>query len=127
MKTDYIREAVELADGWSVQGESVADHAGWPAIEAADRYSCPLANLSQTILDALAAQLERQLMQIEDVWIVIDGGIGEVRVEKLGLAGAEITVLSRCDYDDGYSLIGAECRITAIVESGVLKATAPPQ
>ena len=64
--TDYIKRAVELADGWEYEQDdiepeciylSAADGTYWHL----DEESIPLTELPRILLDALAAQLVRQV------------------------------------------------------------------
>ena len=57
---DYIRKAVELADGWSISQKDIlttAHHGYFGNIEDIE------------ILDALAAQLVRQVDALDDPWV----------------------------------------------------------
>ena len=60
--TDYIRKAVELADGWHLNGTVFGTPNDGPDLD-------DIKNITQQDLDALAAQLVRQVDAIER-WIV---------------------------------------------------------
>ena len=102
---EYIRKAVELADGWS--GDSI------PALNLKLRWDHPQQAL---YLDALAAQLVRQVDALGDI----------VSVDIRGQSGGPEVIV--WDFRPGRSRIGVNHKgpdrtmntIKAIVDSGVL-------
>ena len=64
---DYIRKAVELADGWIVEADK--DNRVWVS---GPRFSGTIGALTQPDLDTLAAQLVRQVDATEHTVIVHD-------------------------------------------------------
>ena len=56
--TDYIKKAVELADGWELSLNGT-----WIECMAWSSLSCNTALIPQYVLDALAAQLVRQCLE----------------------------------------------------------------
>jgi len=65
---DYIRTAVELADGWEIIGNDVVFSDGWLAHEPRFlNYSLP-----EWAKDALAAQLVKQVDALDDFWVDSD-------------------------------------------------------
>lgn len=72
--TEYIRKAVELADGWSItiddQGEMTSFYAPmWlpkATIKEMSKLGVRFDKVSQQMLDALAAQLVRQVDALSD-------------------------------------------------------------
>jgi hypothetical protein len=64
--TDYIRKAVELADGWDLaEGQLTLPNGKFTYVTKND--------FPQYYLDALAAQLVRQVDALEGYWILHDG------------------------------------------------------
>lgn len=99
--TDLIKRAVELADGWSV-------HGGWGTTALQE-------HTNQKALDALAAQLVRQVDATDNYWVQSDD--------------EQVAVLPKwCDPDthdtpDAFFEEGPDRTmntIKAIVESGIL-------
>lgn len=91
---DYIREAVKLADGWN-------PHGGWGATVVQGRSN-------QKALDALAAQLVRQVDATNDYWVNIDNESSCVNFHS------GVNQCAACDDDRTMNTI------KAIVDSGVL-------
>lgn len=79
---DYIRKAVELADGWEYAGhDSIQDWIRGP------KYFQPLSQIDPWMIDALAAQLVRQVdalkpVDLRSIYIMIDG-FGSVAVHDM--------------------------------------------
>lgn len=111
MNPDRIRKAVELADGWSIEGELIKSHPGWPQIRTLEGYGCPLASPDRCILDALRCQLERQ---VESAGAFVHQYNGYVVIVKRG------------EKEDVYLATAkgpnrTENTINAILDSGVLE------
>lgn len=71
---DYIRKAVELADGWRLSSSIL-----W----GPDRLQAPVTN--QAMLDALAAHLVRQVDALDGLWVEIDNmGAGIYTINDWG-------------------------------------------
>ena len=119
IKLDW-RKAVELAEGFRFSDDGSLLYTRFGAFHMTE-WIDQVHGLPQGVLDAIAAQLERQVMQIPDVWFIADGGVGEIRIEKWAPAGQDNVVLARVDCDDGWTLIGADAQVLAILESGVLE------
>lgn len=98
---DYIRKAVELADGWSMSSNYVNSPTGFQ-----DHGEC-----SQEIKDALAAQLVRQVDETGDIRVDIYRDATQVFYE--GPTDEEML-----DYSGGHGR--TMNTIKAIVDSGVL-------
>ncbi len=100
---DYIRKAVELADGWR--------NGPGPAVVQAPRMElCTLGSMPQGYLDALAAQLVRQVDAIEVGIITTE--LGSIHI------WGDHTMIAQSTQDD--RTMNA---IIAIVDSGVLLPT----
>ncbi len=72
---DYIRKAVELADGWEIEAEK--DGRVWVT---GARFSGTIGALTQPDLDALAAQLVRQVDALDNVDITIHGTFSDLEI-----------------------------------------------
>ncbi len=118
---DYIRKAVELADGWEVNG---ADEkwANGPftfdfQIDPADR---PHVGVEQWHLDALAAQLMRQVDVLDGYFVTVGN---EMEASRVVIYGPKFRAW--CGHViDGGDVNGPDRTmntIKAIVDSGVLK------
>ncbi len=115
MKTeqDYIREAVELAVGFScyLAHDQLAYQYGDSQYEF---ISTELSSPDQYMLDALAAQLVRQVDALDDYWFDNDK-YGSCVVDSLGLSVGFSESPTDVPYDRTMNAI------RAIVDSGVLK------
>ncbi len=69
--TDYIQEAVELANGWSMVDELDLITAPFGVVQAAE-------SIGQGYKDALAAQLVRQI-DATDYWVEATSHFADVR------------------------------------------------
>ena len=105
---DYIRKAVELADGWNEGPQGLA---GGPVMESRSGYKGSFRE--QELLDALAAQLVRQVegREQQSLWVFTDHSVVDFWVggaaENRGYAEGPDRTMNT---------------IKAIVDSGVLKA-----
>ena len=110
LSPDTLRRAVELANGFEYSE-------GWGAIDVMDgqscAYSCPIEDVPQFVIDALAAQLVRQVDALHYF---------RVLVKK------ECTTVCDASPEKGMPELGAaislnrsENTINAIVDSGVLE------
>lgn len=106
---DYIRKAIELADGWTLK-ETGAFHSPFcePMFDIAPEM------LSQPHKDALAAQLVRQVDVLSGYWVETTEGVATV-CKSTG---------DSTDQGCGFMALDGEDRtmitIKAIVDSGVL-------
>lgn len=127
MKTDeeYLRAGVEQADGWSCTEyagtkQAYLDSAGGSLWRAHDDEEWPLSDLPQIMLDALAAQLVRQVDKVLDDWRLLElfPGHTAVRVveKELGENNYRGRDLGACYGDDR-----AMNTVKAIVDSKVLE------
>ena len=107
MKTeqDYIRKAVQLADGWHVTTGTEQ----FMIIGGGFSHQPP----TQSMLDALAAQLVRQVDALADYWV--QSTWERVYVMQIDETG-DLGVMKRCRNSDR-----TMSTIKAIVDSGVLK------
>ena len=71
---DVIRKAVELADGWKMVSDCA--HPPWVSIPNGPAFS--LHNPSQILLDALAAQLVRQVDALNGNWVTSSDEVVQV-------------------------------------------------
>ena len=81
--TDLIRKAVELADGWDYETDDIEEpvllivtmagggHFDVQFVLEGD-WSTDLNGMDQLLLDALAAQLVRQVDALEDYWVCVE-------------------------------------------------------
>ena len=99
---DYIRKAVELADGWSISHNIV-----YPPTQ---HLAMSIHHTSTWILDALAAQLVRQVDATGEQYVASTHSY--VAVRGRGRCRSHI------EYDDNDRTMNT---IKAIVDSGVLK------
>ena len=77
--TDYIRKAVELADGWIIHGLT-----GFSTPQSGDDAALDdIGNMTQMEKDALAAQLARQVDATSDAEIEVYRGVTSVWHSKL--------------------------------------------
>ena len=113
--TDYIRKAVELADGWALERDSDDEPFYLYQAGKADWYFDEgpmwLDSLPQIFLDALAAQLVRQVDALP-IQLFESGGVGQALVWKSNHLMDKIEVRG-----DDRTLN----TIKAIVDSGVLE------
>jgi len=110
---DYIRKAVELADGWSWQGEIYLGRTDDPLIMVNTSAGVMLESDERMALDALAAQLVRQVDTKMGVSIQIVSGSAHIKV----------VIFSRNPDRETAQAFGPDRTmntIKAIVDSGVL-------
>ncbi len=106
---DYIRKAVELADGWEMSSKTIVTPPSTVAI------GMSIHNPSTWILDALAAQLVRQVDKALKDWRCLELFEGHTAVRKFEPLSETGKDLAAC-YGEGR----ATNTIKAIVDSGVL-------
>ena len=112
-KTDYIRAAVDLADGWRVFGGM--DIEGWDYIAPHQQDDKRLSEITQVDLDTLAAQLVRQVDALDGFFVDSDEyGTAKVWAKESGLGMGRIAKSN--DGDKGRTMN----TIKAIVDSKVL-------
>lgn len=104
---DYIRKAVELADGWHLNGEAFGTPNDGPDLD-------DIKNITQQDKDALAAQLVRQLDASNSCSLFVHPPVGDSPGYARILGVRELKV--RKEGDDR-----TMNTIKAIVDSGVLK------
>lgn len=117
---DYIRQAVELADGWEFDSNHAIDWIDVRDARGDIKFTTAIGDDIQETLDALAAQLVRQVDALEslsfpvaDTWVdtehkqtgVYRERFGELSPERLGIASGDDRTMNT---------------IKAIVDSGVL-------
>ncbi len=109
---DYIRKAVELADGWRIRsGMNIETGSIW-LIQGPDKFlSCLVSEPKSYMLDALAAQLVRQVDALRTPSAsVITSDLGSITIWR------NRQILAASINDDRTTNT-----IKAIVDSGVLK------
>lgn len=101
--TDYIKKAVELAEGWGFPSESQFLPGSPPIAESPSGYMGAI-EATPELLDALAAQLVRQVDALGDLKLVVSDDAAYFTNIKIISIGPDRTMNT----------------IKAIVDSGVL-------
>ena len=121
--TDYIKAGVELADGWSYMSDRSKPGSFWIKADGPPKHpGCHIDNAFPVYIDALAAQLVRQVDAMSGVTIDMRDAVVSIEIFEGGYW------IEQCGVDGlWYEIDRTMNTIKAIVDSGVLTRPVPSE